>query len=184
MTLRRGPPGDCPWVISDNRVIFTYTVLAIFNYMRGFWLCRNRLWARRFSPRAMKLRQTYGQTTKFYWILLPRKHHFSGAHSRQTNWSGDRFFSEIGSIYWKSPVLSHFQNFMLVWKSLGFSWAFYAARRHSALCWNPTPKEIVPTTERSKVRRLLTLMCIQKARRQLKRGRAGISGLSRWHYRL
>jgi len=36
------------------------------------------------------------------------------------------------------------------------------------LCRNPKLKRIVPTTERSKVQRLLFLMCGQKERRQLR----------------
>jgi len=43
---------------------------------------------------------------------------------------------------------------------------------------------VVPTTERSKVQRLLFLMCGQKERRQLRNQRAGISGLSRPRYQL
>ena len=37
----------------------------------------------------------------------------------------------------------------------------------------------VPTTERSKVQSLLTMMCAQNVRRQLRDQQAGISGLSR-----
>jgi len=47
------------------------------------------------------------------------------------------------------------------------------------LCWNPNPKQIVQTTERSKVQCLLSLMCRQIERRQLRNRRAGISGLSK-----
>jgi len=44
---------------------------------------------------------------------------------------------------------------------------------------NPDPESAVPTTERSKVQRLLLLMYGQRDRRQLRNRQAGISGLSK-----
>ena len=58
------------------------------------------------------------------------------------------------------------------------SW-FERYLKKKVLCWNPPLKEIVPTTERSKVQCLLTTMCAQSVRRQIRNRWAGISGLSK-----
>jgi osmoprotectant transport system permease protein len=57
--------------------------------------------------------------------------------------------------------------------------AIFSGIKFSLHCRNPNPQETVPTTERSKVQYLLTMMCAQKVRRQIRDQQAGISGLSK-----